>query len=43
MYLMALRTVLEMGVFEALPLDGSSISAANLSQKLGVENKLLGQ
>ncbi|QSZ29967.1 hypothetical protein DSL72_004485 [Monilinia vaccinii-corymbosi] len=37
----ALRMVLEMGVFDALPTDGSSSSATALAEKLGVEKELL--
>ena len=33
---------MEMGVFEALPMDGSPITAASLSAILGVEKELLG-
>ncbi|KAF7871817.1 hypothetical protein EAF04_003924 [Stromatinia cepivora] len=36
-----LRTVLEMGVFDALPMDGSSSSATILAENLGVEKELL--
>ncbi|KAG4027317.1 hypothetical protein MFRU_031g00650 [Monilinia fructicola] len=36
-----LRAVLEMGVFDALPADGSSYSATTLAEKLGVEKELL--
>ncbi|TEY83831.1 hypothetical protein BOTCAL_0024g00400 [Botryotinia calthae] len=36
-----LRAVLEMGVFDALPTDGSSSSATALAEKLGVEKELL--
>lgn len=38
-----LRTVLEMGVFDALPMDGSSSSATILAENLGVEKELLGK
>jgi hypothetical protein len=31
-----------MGIFEALPLDGSSLSADVLAEKLNVEKDLLG-
>lgn len=37
-----LRAVLEMGVFDALPADGTSMPAAELAQKLDVEELLLG-
>ncbi|KAE9370157.1 hypothetical protein N431DRAFT_343662 [Stipitochalara longipes BDJ] len=36
-----LRTVLEMGVFPAVPVDGSSITATALAEKLGVQKDLL--
>ncbi|ESZ91778.1 hypothetical protein SBOR_7848 [Sclerotinia borealis F-4128] len=36
-----LRAVLEMGIFDALPTDGSSASATLLAEKLGVEKELL--
>jgi hypothetical protein len=39
----AVRAVMEMGVFEAMPRDGSSITAAVLAQKLDVEKDLLGE
>lgn len=32
-----------MGVFDALPTDGSSSSATTLADKLGVEKELLGK
>lgn len=38
-----MRAVLEMGVFDALPTDGSSSSATALAEKLGVEKELLGK
>ena len=34
---------MEMGVFEALPMDGSSATAESLSKKLAVEKDLLGK
>jgi len=34
---------MEMGVFEALPMDGSPAAAANLAENLGVEKELLGE
>jgi hypothetical protein len=34
---------MEMGIFQALPMDGSSATAASLSEKLGVEKDLLGK
>jgi hypothetical protein len=37
-----LRAVMEMGIFEALPMDGSSATAETLSKKLGVEKDLIG-
>ncbi|KAM3065358.1 hypothetical protein ACMFMG_011519 [Clarireedia jacksonii] len=37
----SLRAVLEMGVFDVIPLDGSSASASTLAKKLGVEKDLL--
>ncbi|KAH8819160.1 S-adenosyl-L-methionine-dependent methyltransferase [Xylogone sp. PMI_703] len=40
-YTGCLRAVLEMGVVEALPADGSSASASALAEKLGVDKDLL--
>ncbi|PQE33396.1 O-methyltransferase protein [Rutstroemia sp. NJR-2017a WRK4] len=37
----SLRAVLEMGVFDALPQDGSSASATTLAEKLGAEKDIL--
>jgi hypothetical protein len=34
---------MEMGVFDALPQDGSPATAAALSEKLGVDKDLLGE
>jgi hypothetical protein len=39
----SLRTLLEMGVFEAIPQDGKSITAAELAGNLGVDKELLGE
>lgn len=33
---------MQMGMFEALPMDGSAANATVLSEKLGVEKNLLG-
>lgn len=33
---------MEMGVFEALPLDGTPVTATVLAENLGVEKDLLG-
>lgn len=38
----AARALLEMGVFEALPLNGQSCTATELSKSLGVDRVLLG-
>jgi hypothetical protein len=38
-----LRAVMEMGVFEALPVDGSPATATNLAETLSVEKDLLGE
>ncbi|KAE9367267.1 o-methyltransferas-like protein [Stipitochalara longipes BDJ] len=40
-YTGAVRALIEMGVFEALPLDGTSLSADVLAEKLTVEKDLL--
>ncbi|KFY73693.1 hypothetical protein V499_06221 [Pseudogymnoascus sp. VKM F-103] len=37
----SLRTLLEMGVFDILPADGSEMSAEELAKKLGVDEALL--
>ncbi|OAQ65236.2 O-methyltransferase [Pochonia chlamydosporia 170] len=37
----SVRTLLEMGVFDALPVDGSGMSAPELAKKLGVDENLL--
>ncbi|KAJ6780479.1 hypothetical protein PWT90_08423 [Aphanocladium album] len=37
----SLRTLLDMGVFDALPIDGGEMSAAELATKLGVDEILL--
>ncbi|RDL36122.1 Uncharacterized protein BP5553_06734 [Venustampulla echinocandica] len=37
----SLRTLLEMGVFDSLPVDGSEMSAEELAKKLGVDEALL--
>ncbi|KAK2756393.1 hypothetical protein FQN54_005285 [Arachnomyces sp. PD_36] len=37
----SLRTLLEMGVVDALPVDGGEMSAAELAKKLGVDEVLL--
>lgn len=37
----SVRTLLEMGVFDALPVDGSEMSAEELAKKLGVDEALL--
>lgn len=42
-YTGAVRALVEMGIFEALPLDGTSLSADMLSEKLNVEKDLLGR
>jgi hypothetical protein len=34
---------MEMGIFHALPMDGSSTTAATLPEKLGEEKNLLGK
>jgi hypothetical protein len=34
---------MEMGVFEAIPLDGSPVDATELSKKLNVDKDLLGE
>lgn len=39
----ALRAVLEMGVFEAIPVDATSTSATVIAEKLGVDKDLLGK
>jgi hypothetical protein len=39
----SLRAVLEMGVFDALPQDGSSATASTLAEKLGAEKDILGR
>lgn len=39
----ATRALLEMGVFEKLPLDGKSRTATELSEPLGVDKVLLGR
>jgi hypothetical protein len=39
----ALRAVMEMGVFDAIPVDGSSTTATELAQKLNVDKNLLGK
>jgi hypothetical protein len=31
-----------MGIFQAVPTDGTSVTAASLAEKLGVEKELLG-
>lgn len=36
-----MRALLEMGVFEKLPLDGTGLSADALAEELGVERDLL--
>jgi len=36
------RALVEMGVVDTLPADGSSMSAKDLAQKLGVDEALLG-
>jgi hypothetical protein len=40
-YTGAVRALVEMGVFEALPMDGTSLSADILAEKLKVEKDLL--
>ncbi|PMD29394.1 o-methyltransferas-like protein [Hyaloscypha variabilis F] len=40
-YTGAVRALVEMGIFEALPLDGTSLSADVLAEKLSVEKDLL--
>jgi hypothetical protein len=34
---------MEMGVFEALPMDGTPVTATAISEKLGVDKDLLGE
>lgn len=38
-----MRTLLSMGVFDELPVDGNSRTAQQLSDALGVEKLLLGK
>lgn len=38
----SLRTLLEMGVFDALPDNGGEMSAGELANKIGVDEILLG-
>lgn len=39
----ALRAVMEMGVFDAIPIDGSSTTATELAQKLNADKDLLSE
>lgn len=34
---------MEMGIFEAVPMDGSSVTATVLAEKLGADKDLLGE
>lgn len=39
----AIRTLLEAGVFDAIPTGGQSISAAEITARTGVEKEIIGR